>query len=673
MQSYKLMPDSFINHETDFKNWVYSGYPGVNTETLEFIEHLLTRSEGLQLWPHQKEAILRVIYSYELKRDQLGNKFLLKIVTGGGKSLIIASLIAWLKFAHPEDVDKFVIICPNLIVKDRLATDFVRSADNDNKTVFEKWSLTPEDTLNQKISATVLESGNDPQSMLDADIVITNIQELYTSGTNTARNLDFLVTKVGNIAIFNDEAHNSVADEFTRVLNILKDKTKLRVDTTATPERADGSYPDSKLIYNFDITAAMDSQTPIIKNIVVLQPESHIVEITYTNALTGEKRKITEFSPEEMEQYERKVKPFQWIMDPAPMKMLLSIANNALFQKKKESEGRYKPLLFVVTMGIEEAKRTKEFLESEFNLRTLLVTEESDESEREEAKRIGSLTSPYEAVVSVFMLREGWDVAEVSVVLLLRKITSQVFGQQIIGRGLRKIKKRSPEPEILLVVDHPMLDHGWLWKLMNVSRVRQDILPTDEIGEETIPVRTQFIQKLVNPDKLIKVKQPVVDSSFQSKLEEIRKSLKEEETIKNWREILDKAVYDTTESIEITAVIMDRIKKKSLGKKFGLEIEDEGSGKVFTGSSDIVITAEDVTDEIISMVKSLIEENGYDITKQQRLYNVVMDHVCHKFLGDRPLSSANEEELKAIIRFIPDIKKNFSRGILKGIFSEEGD
>jgi type III restriction enzyme len=667
------MPDSFVHYETDFKNWVYSGYPGVNTETLEFIEHLLTRGSGLQLWPHQKEAILRVIYSYELKGDQLGNKFLLRIVTGGGKSLIIASLIAWLKFAHPEDVDKFVLICPNLIVKDRLATDFVRSVDNDNKTVFEKWSLTPDDILNQKISATVLESGGNPQSILTADIVITNIQELYTSGTNTARNLDFLLTKVGNIAIFNDEAHNSVADEFTRVLNILKDKTKLRVDTTATPERADGSYPDSKLIYNFDITAAMDSPTPVIKNIVVLQPESHIVEITYTNALTGEKRKITEFSPEEMEQYERKVKPFQWIMDPAPMKMLLSISNNALFQKKKESEGRYKPLLFVVTMGIEEAKRTKEFLESEFNLRTLLVTEESDESEREEAKRIGALTSPYEAVVSVFMLREGWDVAEVSVILLLRKITSQVFGQQIIGRGLRKIKKGSPDPEILLVVDHPMLDHGWLWKLMNVSRVRQDILPSDEIGEETIPARTQFIQKLVNPDKLIKVKQPVVDSSFQSKLETIRKSLKEEETIKNWREILDAVVYDTTESIEITAVIMDRIKKKSLGKKFGSEIEDEGRGKIFTGSSNIVITVEDVTGEIISMVRSLIEENAYDITKQQRLYNVVMDHVCHKFLGDRPLSSANEEELNAIIRFIPEVKKNFSKGILKGIFSEEGD
>ena len=73
------------------------------------------------------------------------------------------------------------------------------------------------------------------------------------------------------------------------------------------------------------------------------------------------------------------------------------------------------------------------------------------------------------------------------------------------------------------------------------------------------------------------------------------------------------------------------------------------------------------------MVRSLIEENAFDITKQQRLYNVVMDHVCHKFLSDRSLSSANEEELNAIIRFIPEIKKNFSKGILKGIFSEEGD
>lgn len=664
------MPDSFIHHEGEFKDWVMSGYPGVKTETLEFIENLLQRDKGMRVWGHQKEAILRVIFSYEVKRSRLGIKYLLRIVTGGGKSLIIASIIAWLKFAHSKEFEKFIIICPNLIVKDRLAIDFVPSSENGMKTVFEKWALSPDDNLNKSISATVLESGGTPQDILTADIVITNIQELYTTGTNTGRNLDFLVTKVGNIAIFNDEAHNSVANEFTRILNILNSKTEIRLDTTATPERADGSYPDSKLIYSFDITAAMDSPYPVIKNIVVLQPESHIVEITYTNTQTKERKKITDFTPEEMEQYEKKVKPFQWIMDPAPMKMLLSISINALAQKKREANGSYKPLLFVVTMGIEEAKRTKEFLEHEFNLKTLLVTEDSDDMERDEAKNIGSFSSPYEAVVSVFMLREGWDVSQVSIVLLLRRITSPVFGQQIIGRGLRKIRKGSSDPEILFVVDHPKMDHNWLWKLMNVSRIRQDILPNDEIGNEDIPVRTHFIQKLVNPDKLIIVKPPGIDTGFQTKLEEIRAKLKNEEPVLNWKEKLEGFIYDTSESIEITAVIMDRLRKKSVGKKFGSEVEDKGRGQLFTGSSSFNLSIADVTAEIATMVKEMIEENAYDITKQERLYNVVMDHVCHKFLSDKPLSSAKQEELETIIRFIPEIKRNFSKGILKGIFLE---
>ncbi len=672
MQKYGTMPDSFVQYEEEFKNWIMSGYPGVRTETMEFIEHLFQRNRGLQIWAHQKEGILRVIYSYEIQNRNLGNKYLLRIVTGGGKSLIIASIIAWLKYSHSIEFDKFILVCPNLIVKDRLNSDFVRSTENDMKTVFEKWSLTPDDDLNKNLSATVLESGGNPQNMLTADVVITNIQELYTTGTNTARNLDFLVTKVGNIAIFNDEAHNSVADEFSRVLGILKSKTLLRLDTTATPERADGSYPDSKLIYSFDITAAMESTFPVIKNIIVLQPESHIVEITYTNTQTKERKKITDFTPEEMEQYEKKVKPFQWIMDPAPMKMLLSISINALTQKKREANGEYKPLLFVVTMGIEEAKRTREFLENEFHMKTLLITEESDDKEREEAKKIGSLSNPYEAVVSVFMLREGWDVAQVSVILLLRKISSQVFGQQIIGRGLRKIKKGSSEPEILFVVDHPKLDHNWLWKLMNVSRIRQDILPGEEIGMEEIPARTQFIQKLLNPDKLIMVKPPAIDAGFQTKLEEIRRKLKDEETVRDWREKLEAATYDTSESIEITAVIMDRIRRKSVGKKFGSEVEDKGKGQLFTGASSFSLNASDVTFELITLVKSLIEENAYDITKQERLYNIVMDHVCHKFLKDKPLSSANEEELETVVRFIPEIKRNFSKEILKGIFSEGG-
>jgi type III restriction enzyme len=91
---------------------------------------------------------------------------------------------------------------------------------------------------------------------------------------------------------------------------------------------------------------------------------------------------------------------------------------------------------FAVVITIKDAEQARDMLEKDFNVRTLLVTKESDKEEYEAARRLGKPGSPYEAVVSVLMLREGWDVPTVSVILLLRKFSSQVYGQQVVGRGL---------------------------------------------------------------------------------------------------------------------------------------------------------------------------------------------------------------------------------------------
>ena len=100
-------------------------------------------------------------------------------------------------------------------------------------------------------------------------------------------------------------------------------------------------------------------------------------------------------------------------------------------------------------MNIQEGERAQRVLQERFKINTLLVTEESDERDRDEALKIGTFDSKYEAVVSVLMLREGWDVPEVTTILLLRKFSSPVYGQQVIGRGLRKIIRDPSEPEIL--------------------------------------------------------------------------------------------------------------------------------------------------------------------------------------------------------------------------------
>src|SRR5438445_8925628 len=129
------MLDAFYMHEKQFDEWVMEGYPGVKEDTRNFIENLLRPDRKFRLWKHQEWAILRSIYCYEV----IGKKnVLLNIVTGGGKTAIIAAVIAWLKIAH--SISKFLILVPNLIVRDRLEADFIESR------IFIKAELFPEES-----------------------------------------------------------------------------------------------------------------------------------------------------------------------------------------------------------------------------------------------------------------------------------------------------------------------------------------------------------------------------------------------------------------------------------------------------------------------------------------------------------------------------------------------
>ena len=111
------MFNKFSSYEDEFQHWVSGGYPDAKTETLDYIRHLSDPEDDARpregtLWPHQWDSFLRVVYSYEVRREEIAlpDGVLLNVVTGGGKTAIIAALIAWLRLAH--DVQKFVMLCP---------------------------------------------------------------------------------------------------------------------------------------------------------------------------------------------------------------------------------------------------------------------------------------------------------------------------------------------------------------------------------------------------------------------------------------------------------------------------------------------------------------------------------------------------------------------------------
>ena len=293
-------------------------------------------------------------------------------------------------------------------------------------------------------------------------MVLGNIQQLYQSNSSGERNLAVLMNTEQRIAVFNDEAHNTPAAEYDNTLFTLKQISKFRLDTTATPDRADGKAPDSKMIFEYGITDAQSEVPPIIKSVVVYQPKLASVELTYTNTETGEKRTVDEMD-QEFERIEKGLSSTQWVTDPDPMRKQMQIAIQRLNEQKNRAEwlgkNTYKPILFVVAITIKDAEQARDMLK-ELGLKTLLVTEQSDEDDRQAARLLGKPDSEYEAVVSVLMLREGWDVPRYQVILLLRKFSSRVYGQQVIGRGLRLNMRGEDAQEICAVVDHEKLNQG---------------------------------------------------------------------------------------------------------------------------------------------------------------------------------------------------------------------
>ena len=174
---------------------------------------------------------MRTVYAYELLQWR---ELLLNIVTGGGKTAVIGAVVAWLKTCH--DIHKFILLCPNTIVRDRLEDDF-----KDAK-VFRDFGFLPPgmEHFTNELGLHVMEPGAAPQGIRDCGVVLGNIQQLYQSNSSGERNLAVLMNAEQRIAVFNDEAHNTPAAEYDNTLFTLKQISKIRLDTTATPDRADG-------------------------------------------------------------------------------------------------------------------------------------------------------------------------------------------------------------------------------------------------------------------------------------------------------------------------------------------------------------------------------------------------------------------------------------------------
>lgn len=672
------MFNKFSAFEQDFAQWRRDGMPGLKAESYKYVEFLTSKDDDQAprdgtLWPHQWESFLRVVYAHEiLGKTEIGRDgLLLNIVTGGGKTAVIAALIAWLRIAH--DVQKFVLLCPNLIVRDRLEDDFDGGKVFKDRDLIPNWSNAgPGD-----FTLTTLGSGKEGgwSSLFSASVILGNIHQFYQSNKSGQSNLSALMNGP-DFALFNDEAHNSPAPEYEATLQRMREQVLLRVDTTATPDRADGQTPDSDMVYEYGVTDALADA--IIKTPVVYQPDIKTVQLTYTDAKTGERRKVEEIDWDEVDRLG--LNATQWVTDDEPMRQQMAIALRRLEEQERRAKGRYQPILFVVAVCKLDAEKAAQTLNKYFKIKALLVTEDSDEADRQKARELGKekkSDKPYKAVVSVLMLREGWDVPEVGIILLLRKFGSRVYGQQVIGRGLRRVRVKgvaSDEPQICAVVDHPKLEHEWLWQIFNAKK-RQNVLIDDLFDEtEDLPPPPPK-QELSNPDLVIEVPGPdpsvMGDEDF-----DVGDVPPPPPPLPGWRKALSAIEYNPT-VVEITKLGISGVVGRELGGAGWKTIHSapDSSAPTEAGvriSDDVVRDA--IKSGLLEIAEKLTVEAGYAASFKDRVYGALVQHTREKFLDGLSLGLAEREHIDYAWKMLPQVKTKLGGipGLVAGII-EHGD
>lgn len=163
-----------------------------------------------------------------------------------------------------------------------------------------------------------------------------------------------------------------------------------------------------------------------------------------------------------------------------------------------------KPLLFVMMNSTADADEVGDWLQrkypAEFSGDKLLiihtdntgeVSKKDVEKARELARQVDAEASPVNCVVSVLMLREGWDVQSVTVIVGLRPYTSKanILPEQTIGRGLRLMFRGMERGSYVEHVD-VIGNKTFIEFVEQLEREEELKLETFEVGKEKVVIVT---------------------------------------------------------------------------------------------------------------------------------------------------------------------------------------
>ena len=475
----------------------YAGASPVTQRLLEFWfseEHWLKDGSEFKFWRAQREAIEALIYVYEVCRyhnlyslarnfgisltfDPTTDnwpKYCFKMATGSGKTFVMALAIVWQyfnRFFRTENgcryTSRFLLIAPNLIVLDRLNEAF------EDNAIFQRFPfIPPEWEADFDLQLVYQSQVTTPHAF--GTLYLTNVQQLYEERTAEPANvlhealgpymakgqpltrvdLERTLAEHPDLLVLNDEAHHVHSDDLEWAKAIARlhaagctqggQGLVMQLDFSATPYTGAGNRKSffPHIIYDYPLATAIRDQ--VVKRPKIGEIE-HAPELPFTKDYVKRNRLQIDTGVEVFRQFQHDFKP----------------------------AGK-KPVLFVMADQTRHADKVGDYLEREHQLKTLVIhtdtagviTKKDLERAREAARSID--TNEYEAIVSVMMLKEGWDVKNVCVIVPLRSYESAILAEQTLGRGLRRMTlPHAGWEEKLIVIDHPRFRDLWDAEIKN--------------------------------------------------------------------------------------------------------------------------------------------------------------------------------------------------------------
>ncbi len=508
----KLLPPFVPELRERVAEWRKDHYEGASKTSKALLSwwfkepHTIYGKDGtsiaFQYYFAQREAVETIIWLYEtekvegkydlIKFDKLGRvspnmfseewlRFVIKMATGSGKTKVMSLLLAWSYFhklyEEGSQLSKnFLLITPNIIVLDRIKNDFV------GLKIFYEDPILPDNGyhgqnwqddfqlklhLQDEVGA-ISKSGN---------IFLTNIHRVYEGSINEASaddvdvsnyfmgskvtgktndskvDLGEIVRDIDELMIINDEAHHihdpnmawskSIEDIHNKLLQ-KGGKLALQIDVTATPKNNRG-----------EIFVQTVTDYPLVEAIHQGVVKNPVLPDLASQAKLQEKQ--SSIFSEKYEDYIR-----------------LGVEEWAKTYKELEPTGK-KSILFIMTDDTKNCDDVAEFLERSYaQLKGAVLTIHTNQSGeisetvsgkkekelqelRKKANEIDSLESPYRVIVSVLMLKEGWDVKNVTTIVGLRPYgsDSKILPEQTLGRGLRRMYFGQDVEEYVSVIGTP--------------------------------------------------------------------------------------------------------------------------------------------------------------------------------------------------------------------------